>query len=250
MSAAKIVLAVASLNIAYILYKLKQRLDSRVRLISVIKPIELKFDYNLKVEVDKITLIPLTIDFIKYAKLMYQSAVMNNKDLVKYLSWAEGTPTMQGQIDYIKECDQEIKNDLCLEYSIMVEKDNGIKEIIGNIGFNYIDWNNSVGHIGYWLSKYYQGNGIMTQAVRQLTQFANNVLKLDHLCISVALSNVKSLRIPQRLEFVKYDNIKDVDDMGNALLTYIKSVENPKIPAKDCVPSYFYKNIIDQIIFH
>ena len=115
----------------------------------------------------------------------------------------------------------------------------------GTIGFNYLDYENRFGYIGYWLSKRLEGNGIMTLCTEKLLEYGFSELELDHVLIAVAKNNFKSRRIPEKslegfrmLEWVEDTQMlygKEVE-----MVTYIKSVENPKYSHKDLPLSGIY----------
>ena len=82
-------------------------------------------------------------------------------------------------------------------------------EIIGTVGIHYIDWDNQIGYIGYWLSENMQSHGIISQCVSYLIKFAFEKLELQHIDITAAFDNRKSRAIPERLGFKYLKNCKD-----------------------------------------
>ncbi|MFC4024220.1 GNAT family N-acetyltransferase [Oceanobacillus longus] len=85
------------------------------------------------------------------------------------------------------------------------------KKLVGLIGFNHLDWTNKIGYIGYWLSPDYQGHGIMTNAVRALTDYAFAKLELNRVDIRAAYENKKSRSIPERLGFTEEGKIRHAE---------------------------------------
>ncbi|MFV0539838.1 MAG: GNAT family N-acetyltransferase [Aestuariibaculum sp.] len=74
-------------------------------------------------------------------------------------------------------------------------------EFVGVIGFKDTDWRNRKTEIGYWLSKKFQKQGIMTKCVAQLCNFAFNEQNLNRVKIKCAVQNQPSINIPKRLGF-------------------------------------------------
>ncbi|CAF3728510.1 unnamed protein product [Rotaria socialis] len=64
------------------------------------------------------------------------------------------------------------------------------------------DENSSSADIGYWLSKYHQGHGLMTASVKDLVQFAFEVWNVRRVEIHCGANNLKSRAIPERLGFI------------------------------------------------
>lgn len=72
-------------------------------------------------------------------------------------------------------------------------------QVVGNIGFNTISHELKKVEMGYWLSREYQGNGIVTQSVFALMTYAFEQLKMDKVEIAAAKENRKSRGVCERL---------------------------------------------------
>ncbi len=83
--------------------------------------------------------------------------------------------------------------------------------IVGTIGFNWIEWQNRIGYIGYWLASSHQGKGIMTSSCRMLVDYAFDTLKLNRLVIACASENHRSRAIPIRLGFTHEGTARDAE---------------------------------------
>lgn len=77
----------------------------------------------------------------------------------------------------------------------------GGERFAGLIGFKSTDTVLRSTEIGYWLREEYQGQGIVTSAVRRLCRFAGEELGLRRVVIRCATGNLPSNRIPLRLGF-------------------------------------------------
>jgi len=75
------------------------------------------------------------------------------------------------------------------------------EKIIGLIGFIRSDTHNKKTEIGYWMSQYAQGKGIMTKCVKALCHFAFEELDMNRIQIKCAIGNTPSSNIPKRLGF-------------------------------------------------
>lgn len=74
-------------------------------------------------------------------------------------------------------------------------------ELVGMIGLHYIDWQNKITSIGYFVSEEHQGKGIVTSCVRSLLHHVFDKLKLNKVLIQCATDNSRSRAIPVRLGF-------------------------------------------------
>jgi len=77
----------------------------------------------------------------------------------------------------------------------------------GLIGFKDTDRLNKKTEIGYWLSEKFQKQGIVTNSVEKLCNFAFNKLKMNRVQIKCAVDNKSSSNIPERLGF-KFEGIE------------------------------------------
>lgn len=95
---------------------------------------------------------------------------------------------------------------------------------VGLIGFNNYDYPNKKVEIGYWLSEKSQGKGIITQSVVKLLEKAFFELDFNSVRINVAVDNLKSKRIPERLGFTKEGIVRDgellVDNKFTDIVVY------------------------------
>lgn len=74
-------------------------------------------------------------------------------------------------------------------------------QLVGGIGYQELDHNNRTTEIAYWLAEAFTGRGIMTRAVRALTDDAFRRLGLNRVTIICTVDNHASCAIPQRLGF-------------------------------------------------
>ena len=75
-------------------------------------------------------------------------------------------------------------------------------EFIGLIGFKLSDNINRKTEIGYWLSEPFQGQGVMTSAVKKICEYAFSDLNMNRVQIKCAVGNSQSRAIPNRLGFI------------------------------------------------
>lgn len=71
----------------------------------------------------------------------------------------------------------------------------------GTIGFHKYDAANRSAEIGYWISKDFEGKGIITRCCRVLIGYLFDVMKLNRVQINCNVENVRSRAVPERLGF-------------------------------------------------
>lgn len=84
-------------------------------------------------------------------------------------------------------------------------------DLVGSIGYLYMDQENKKTEIGYWLGKEYEGKGLVSKSIKVLMNYAFNELQLNKIEIGVATNNVKSRAIPEKLGFKNEGELRDYE---------------------------------------
>ena len=74
---------------------------------------------------------------------------------------------------------------------------------VGRIGINRIVKENKIGEIGYWIIKSAEGKGIITECSKAMLKYGFTDLGLNRIEIKCAVENIKSARVPEKLNFTK-----------------------------------------------
>ena len=93
-------------------------------------------------------------------------------------------------------------------------------EVVGGIGLNKIEGHKA--EIGYWLAEKYWGQGVMTQAVKLVTEFGFKKLKLKRIYAYVFSWNKASMKVLEKAGY-KLEGIlrKDVKKNNKFIDTYL-----------------------------
>lgn len=127
------------------------------------------------------------------------SIVENEREYLReWLPWVDVTLEEQHTRNYMKSAHQLNLGGQQLNTWIFYRG-----EICGAISYVKIDKANENGEIGYWLSKSFMGKGIMTKSCKRLIKYGFEKLGLQRVEIRVAVTNVPSQAIPERLHLVK-----------------------------------------------
>lgn len=86
-------------------------------------------------------------------------------------------------------------------------------DFIGVASLQGVDWDIPKCEIGYWINTKFRGNGFMTEAVRELTNFGLNTIKLKRIEIRCESTNYKSRSIPEKLGY-ELEGILRNDDLS------------------------------------
>lgn len=84
-------------------------------------------------------------------------------------------------------------------------------QLVGSIGYLYVDKENKKTEIGYWLGKEYEGRGLITKSVKALINHAFDNYKLNKIEIGAATENRRSRAIPEKLGFKQEGELRDYE---------------------------------------
>ena len=114
----------------------------------------------------------------------------NREFLGKCLEWVDSYTTTDKALANIKK---SADPDKCSYFIIVGDK------IAGKIGF--VDADDNMGEISYWLAREYTGRGIMTTALRLLTQIGFDKMHLNRVQLTIDADNVASCAVAERCGF-------------------------------------------------
>lgn len=120
----------------------------------------------------------------------------NRSYLRRWLPWVDGTRSVADTQAFIRRSLDALHLGQGFQVTIRCRG-----ELVGVMGFVYVDEVNGRTEIGYWLGEAFQGRGIMTRACRALVDFAFRSLHLNRVEIRVEVTNARSRAIPERLGF-------------------------------------------------
>ncbi len=148
----------------------------------------------LKIVIDEC--LSLKIRAVTEAEELSKLVDQNREHLRKWLPFVDSSLTVNDSADYLKKVLDGFENGDTYDFGIYY---NDIQ--IGSAGYHAIDTKNKNGEIGYWISKEYEGRGIITEVARALIDFGKNHCDLHRIVIRADPRNVRSCSVPKRLSF-------------------------------------------------
>lgn len=119
----------------------------------------------------------------------------NRAYLARWLAWAP-THTLGDTSEFIRAAERQVNSNDGFRAAIISGE-----RLVGVAGYMGVNWRHRRTALAYWLGARYQGQGVMTDAVRSLADHALLAWKLNRVEIRVASGNQKSQAIPKRLGF-------------------------------------------------
>lgn len=157
---------------------------------------------NIKID-QNIELKAISLD---HANEIYNLVEENRAHLKLWLPFVENVHSVQFIENYIRGSIQRNLDGVEHAFTIFDRK-----KCVGRIGIYRIDRANKIGEFGYWLSKDYQGKGIITKSCQALIQLAFSSLDLNRIELKCATNNQKSNQIAVKLNFTLEAILRDAE---------------------------------------
>lgn len=133
---------------------------------------------------------------LAHAKELYELTEANRVYLREWLPWLDQIKSHYDTETFIKSTMKEFSIGGAPNFAVLHKG-----TICGVAGFHEINKQHNIGSIGYWLAQDYNGNGIITGAVKELLNIGFSDFHLNKIEIRCAEDNIKSRAIPERLGF-------------------------------------------------
>jgi ribosomal-protein-serine acetyltransferase len=111
-----------------------------------------------------------------------------------WLEWVDDTTKQEHSLQFIQQSLQQLHNQEALALGIFHKR-----KIIGGIGMHHWDHRVKKVQIGYWISKEYEGKGIITKCTYRLIDFLFDKLGLNKVELHFVSNNKRSAAIADRL---------------------------------------------------
>lgn len=156
------------------------------------------------------------IDSATYMKLLepqdsdklYQLIDSSREHLRQWLPWVDQNTTVEHSRQFIQHTLNQFASNNGFTAGIWYQG-----ALAGVIGFHKIDWSNRSTSLGYWLGEEYTGLGLMQKAVSKSLDYAFLELRLNRVEIRSAIGNVRSRRIPEKLNFTHEGTIRQAEKL-------------------------------------
>ena len=127
-------------------------------------------------------------------------ANINNKDIYDRTLRIPYPYTTQDAKDWIAK--NELEDPTGVGFVIDIDG-----KVVGGIGISAIQ--DGEGELGYWLGEQYWGQGIMSEAVKQMTEYGFEKLGLQRIYVHVFLFNDASKRVLEKNDYISEGIIKN-----------------------------------------
>ena len=141
-----------------------------------------------------------------HAEPAFELIDQNRAHLKTWLPWVDRMQTVADFRNFLQGAIKRMAEKQEVSYMILHEG-----KVAGRVGLYYLDHQNRIGSIGYWLGEAFQGKGLITQACQEIIAEGFTKLGLNRIEIKCATGNTKSQAVPERLKFTKEGVLKQAE---------------------------------------
>lgn len=128
---------------------------------------------------------------------------LNDKDVIENLGKLPYPYTLKNAQNWINECEKIYRKKNLSSIPLAIVANN---KIIGGISLENIE--DYKAELGYWLSKKYWNQEIMTSAIKEIIQFAFCELGMKRIYANVFLNNLASQKVLLKSGFIKEGHLR------------------------------------------
>ncbi len=136
---------------------------------------------------------------VRHAEQFFAMQMRDKENFSKWIPWKfDESYTVESARNFIKGELQKFVNNSGIELGIWHKE-----QLIGDLGLNFIDWQNKRADMGFSLTADFQGRAIATAACRALLAYAFGELKLNRMEMRCSKDNERACALARRLGFTQ-----------------------------------------------
>jgi len=160
--------------------------------------------------------IKLSLSIPQYAEELFELTDRNRDFLGHWLPWLDTVKESSNTQQFLEHQLVRFQRSQALHVTIFYRG-----KIAGVLGYNSIDRDNNIRHIGYWQGQEFNGKGIMTKSVRDLIEIGFKYYALERMDIRCAVENSRSRAVPKRLNFQQEGIIRQAEKLGDRYVDHV-----------------------------
>jgi RimJ/RimL family protein N-acetyltransferase len=124
--------------------------------------------------------------------------------------WLDQVPQPYGEADartYVAMTRRGWKDGTHAAFAVT---DSGAGEVVGSVGLHWLDPENGVAEVGYWVRREARGRGVATSATRLATQWALTTCGMKRVQLRADRQNVASQRVAESAGFRREGVLRSV----------------------------------------
>jgi RimJ/RimL family protein N-acetyltransferase len=163
---------------------------------------------------------------VKLRELLIDDAA-NMSRLMSYniSKWLWEVPhpyTLENAMNFIDSSHKEFRSLKAMNFAILYKMNSESKSLVGIIGLKNINIDDRRANLGYWIGESFWGNGIASESVKLIINYAFSVLRLEDIYAYVYSQNKPSIRV---LEKNGMTRVCEVNEYSKKLDRYQKTAK-------------------------
>ena len=123
--------------------------------------------------------------------------------------------TVENALNFINSSHRDFNSLKAVNFAIQYKNNpEGVNRLVGIISLKNTDYDNKKANLGYWIGELYWGNGIATESVALVINYAFSVLGLKELCAYVYSENKASIRVLEKNGMTKKEQVNEYNRMS------------------------------------
>ncbi|EFH82623.1 GNAT family N-acetyltransferase [Ktedonobacter racemifer] len=142
---------------------------------------------------------------------VYNDLINRNREaLVAWMPWAAYENSLEQTQSFLQYKLRQFADGKGAQFGLWYQD-----QLVGALGLNDLDREDSKVEIGYWIDTSMQGKGLVTRASRALIAYAFHEYGLNKIEIHCATANKRSRAVAERLGFLHEGTIRQAQRLGD-----------------------------------
>ena len=137
--------------------------------------------------------------------------------------------TLDNALNFIDSSYKEFRSFKTVNFAILYKKNPEPNGLVGIIGLKNINIDDRKANLGYWIGESFWGNGIASESVKLVINYAFSVLRLEEVYAYVYSQNKPSMRVLEKNGMTKAGEVneysKKLDTYQNTIKFLIKDTK-------------------------
>jgi [ribosomal protein S5]-alanine N-acetyltransferase len=131
--------------------------------------------------------------------------------------------TVGNAVNFINSCHRDFESLKAVNFAIQYKNNFGdVNRLVGIVSLKNIDSDNKKANVGYWIGEQYWGNGLATESVALVINYAFSVLGLEEISAYVYSENKASIRVLEKNGMTKKEEVNEYNQMSGRYKNTIK----------------------------
>ncbi|CAG8999673.1 MAG: Putative ribosomal N-acetyltransferase YdaF [Candidatus Celerinatantimonas neptuna] len=150
-----------------------------------------------------------------FARKYFEIVSRERDDLSQWMGWAKNADSEDFFLNFIKKSLHDYADGKSLTCAMLYHG-----KVVGNISFNNIDHHLKKAEVGYWMSRAYRGQGLVTKSAAKLIDMAFGEYAMEKVQIAAAVENLASRSVCERLGFKLEGIITRAEDLNGRIVDH------------------------------